>query len=80
MSMDRIIDLHIIIRLFQSFRHTLKFCRDLWKSQLNRGVLFGECPQGDSYLWYNRAFPSSPQSLFQSESKCETFVMMTSFN
>ena len=42
MSIDRIIDLHTIIRLFQSLRHTLKFCWDLWKSQLNRGVLFGE--------------------------------------
>ena len=29
---------------------------------------------------YNRPFPSSPQSLFQSESKCETFVMIISSN
>ena len=28
----------------------------------------------------NRPFPSSPQSLFQSESKCEAFVMTISFN
>ena len=28
----------------------------------------------------NRPFPRSPQSLFQSESKCETFVMIISSN
>ena len=28
----------------------------------------------------NRPFPSSPQSLFQSESKCEIFVMIISSN
>ena len=28
----------------------------------------------------NRSFPSSPKSLFQSESKCETFVMIISSN
>ena len=28
----------------------------------------------------NRPFPSSPQSLFQSESKCEIFVMVISSN
>ena len=28
----------------------------------------------------NRLFPSSPKSLLQSESKCEIFVMVISFN
>ena len=28
----------------------------------------------------NRAFPSSPQSLFQSESKCAIFVIVISSN
>ena len=33
-----------------------------------------------SHSCVNRPFPSSPESLFQSESKCEIFVMVISFN
>jgi len=33
-----------------------------------------------SLLLSNRPFPSSPQSLFQSGSKCETFVMIINLN
>ena len=39
-----------------------------------RVILKLSCQKG------NRSFPSSPQSLFQSESKCETFVMIISSN
>ena len=35
---------------------------------------------GHTRLWDNRPFPSSPQSLFQSESKCKIFVMVISSN
>ena len=39
MSIDCIIDLQNIIRLFQFLRRTLTFSRDIWKCRLNRGVL-----------------------------------------
>ena len=32
------------------------------------------------FMNFNRPFPSSPKSLFQSESKCEIFVMIISSN
>ena len=53
----------------------LPFAKQETKDTFRLSDNFSSCSLLDK-----RPFPSSPQSLFKSESKCEIFVMVTSFN